>query len=172
MLNKLWLWGPSILAERVVREPFPDFAGYPVHERDIADVAAAALLEDGHHNAAYNLDGPELISRRDQVQAIAEAIGQDIRLEVVPPTQARNLYLAQGGFAAASADFLAGFQTYSGETTDSAQGEQPNAVAPGPTPTSRYVTGTPARTFAEWARDHVRDFQEPDRQPANQRHAK
>ncbi|MGI5487239.1 SDR family oxidoreductase [Microtetraspora malaysiensis] len=64
MLNKLWLWGPSIRAERVVREPFPDLAWYPVHERDIADVATAALLEDGHGGAAYTLNGPELISRR------------------------------------------------------------------------------------------------------------
>jgi uncharacterized protein YbjT (DUF2867 family) len=70
MLNNLWLWGPSIRAERVVREPFPDRAGYPVHERDIADVATAALLQDGHQGAAYTLYGPELIRRRNQVQSL------------------------------------------------------------------------------------------------------
>ncbi|MBD3144034.1 NAD(P)H-binding protein [Microbispora bryophytorum] len=156
MLNKLWLWGPSIRAERVVREPFPDLAWYPVHERDIADVATAALLEDGHEGAAYTLNGPELISRRDQVRAIAEAIGQDIRLDVVTPQQARELYLAQGGFAAANADFLTGFETYSGEEAGSSPAEEFDPVAP--MPTSERVTGRPARTFAQWARDHAQEF--------------
>ncbi len=158
MLNKLWLWGPSIRAERVIREPFPDLAGRPVHERDIADVATAALLEDGHQAAAYTLNGPELISRRDQISAIAEAIGQDIRLEAVTPAKARELYLAQGGFAAANADFLTGFQTYSGEETRSPQAEEFDPAVPRPAPTSEEVTGKPARTFAVWARDHARDF--------------
>lgn len=161
MLNKLWLWGPSIRAERVVREPFPDYAGYPVHERDIADVAATALIEDGHRNAAYTLNGPELISRRDQVRAIADAIGQEIRFEVVTPAQARDLYLAQGGFAAASADFLTGFQAYSGGKPDPTQIGRPAASVPGPTPTAREVTGTPARPFTLWARDHADDFRAP-----------
>jgi uncharacterized protein YbjT (DUF2867 family) len=152
MLNKLWLWGPSIRAERVVREPFPDQAGRPVHERDIAEVAAAALLQDGHHGAAYTLYGPGVIGRRDQVRAIADAIGQDIRLEVVTPGRARELYLAQGGFAAASADFLTGFRTYSGGTSESARAQP---AAPG---TAEDVTGTPARPFAEWAREHAADF--------------
>lgn len=40
--NKIELWGPSNRAERVVRHPNPDAAGFPVHERDVADVAVAA----------------------------------------------------------------------------------------------------------------------------------
>ncbi|GAA3273887.1 NAD(P)H-binding protein [Dactylosporangium vinaceum] len=158
MLNNLWLWGPSIRAERVVREPFPDRTGRPVHERDIADVATAALLGAEHHGAAYTLYGPETISRRDQVRLIAGAIGQEIRLEVVTPARARELYLAQGGFAAASADFLTGFQTYSGDAPGSGPAEPPAAAAPGPMPTAADVTGTPARPFAAWAREHADDF--------------
>ncbi|GAA5037509.1 uncharacterized protein YbjT (DUF2867 family) [Thermocatellispora tengchongensis] len=161
MLNKLWLWGPSIRAERVVREPLPDLTWCPVHERDIADVAVAALLEDGHHGAAYTLNGPEFISRRDQVRAIAEAIGAEIRLEVVTPARARELYLAQGGFAAQNADFLTGFEDYSGEEADPDQVAQFDPSAFGPMPTSADVLGKPARTFAEWARDHAQDFSGP-----------
>jgi uncharacterized protein YbjT (DUF2867 family) len=160
MLNNLWLWGPSVRAERVVREPFPDRTGNPVHERDVADVAAAALLQDGHHGAAYTLYGPELLDRRDQVRAIAEAIGADVRLEVVTPARARELYLAQGGFAAASADFLTGFQSYSAE---SAPTERPAAPAADRLPTAEDVTGIPARTFGAWARDHAEDFRGPGR---------
>jgi len=156
-LNKLWLWGPSIRAEHVVREPFPDAGGLPVHEDDAADVAAAALLEDGHAGAAYTLMGPELITHRDQVAEIAAALGREIRLEVVTATEARELYRAQGGFAAANADFLLGFAEYSGAEPD------PDATPETPArwpqlPTAEQVTGKPARTFAQWARDHAADF--------------
>jgi uncharacterized protein YbjT (DUF2867 family) len=153
-LNKLWLWGPSIRAERVVRDPFPDAAWFPTHERDIADVAVAALLEDGHAGAAYDVNGPELIGNRAQVRAIAAAIGQDIRHERVTPEQARERYLRQGGFAAANAAFLLGFTDYSGDPAPDA-GVAPPARA---LPTCEPVTGRPGRTFAEWARDHAGDF--------------
>ncbi|GAA4597662.1 NAD(P)H-binding protein [Planotetraspora phitsanulokensis] len=158
MLNKLWLWGPSIRAERVVRDPFPDLSWHPVHERDIADVATAALLEDGHQSAAYTVNGPEFISRRDQVRAIAEAIGQDVRLEVVTPAQAREMYLAQGGFAAANAGFLTGFEKYAREQAERSQAGKTEPVASGPVPTAEKVTGRPARTFGDWVRDHAEDF--------------
>ncbi|GAA3198417.1 NAD(P)H-binding protein [Dactylosporangium siamense] len=158
MLNNLWLWGPSIRAERVVREPFPDRAGRPVHERDIADVAAVALLEDGHQGKAYTLNGPELLSRRDQVRTIADAVGQDIRLEVVTPTEARDLYLAQGGFAAASAEFLSGLQAYSGPAAGSGPATDSAAVHRSEPGTLHDVIGAPARTFAAWAREHGPDF--------------
>ncbi len=158
MLNRLWIWGPSIRAGRVVRDFGPDLAWCPVHEADIADVAAAALLEDGHAGAAYDLNGPETISRRDQVKAIAEAIGEDIRFEAVTPAEARELYLAQGGFAADNADFLTGFTDYSGQEADPAAMDDFDITAYGPLPTAEAVTGRPARTFAEWAHDHAADF--------------
>ena len=157
-LNKLWLWGRSIRAESVVRDPYPDSAGFLVHERDIADVATAALLEDGHAGAAYTLCGPQWISNREQVGAIASAIGRDVRFEQVTPEQARELYLRQGGFAAANADFLLGFEDYSGAESDPGSRETWTPPAPAAMPTAEAVTGRPARSFAEWARDHVRDF--------------
>ncbi|GIF06906.1 SDR family oxidoreductase [Actinoplanes siamensis] len=158
MLNNLWLWGPSIRAERVVREPFPDRTGYPVHERDVADAATVALLRDGHQGAAYTLYGPELISRRDQVRMIADAIGDNIHLQVVTPAQARELYLAQGGFAAASADFLAGLQTYSGAAPERAAVNHTPPATFTAMPTVEDVTGALARPFIVWAREHAGDF--------------
>ena len=47
----------------------------PVHERDVADAAVAALLQTGQQGQGYDLSDPELITRRDQVGAIATAIG-------------------------------------------------------------------------------------------------
>ncbi|UNO43495.1 NAD(P)H-binding protein [Streptomyces sp. MST-110588] len=156
--NKLALWGPSIRAERTVRDPDPDAAWYPVHERDIAEVAALALTEDGHTGRAYTLNGPELLSRRRQVELIAEALGEEIRFEVVSPHEAREIYLRQGGFAAENADFLLGFEDYSGQATDPDAALDFDPAALGPLPTAQDVTGRPARTFARWARDHAEEF--------------
>jgi uncharacterized protein YbjT (DUF2867 family) len=160
MLNRLFLWGPSIRGEGVVYEPFPQAAWWPVHESDVADVAVAALLQDGHHGKAYDLSGPELITRRDQVKAIATAIGREVRLEPVTPEQARERYRRQGGFAAANADFLLGFTDYQGNRRDAASAPYPAPRTAEPRPTAQPVTGYPARTFAQWALDHIADFQQ------------
>ena len=157
--NKLWLWGPSIPAERVVRDPYPNAAGYPTHEMDIAEVAAVALLEEGHAAQAHTLCGPALIDTREQVRLIGEAIGEEIRFEQVTPDQAREFYRKQGGFAAANAGFLLGFEDYSGAGRDpsDARGKWRHE-APAQLPTAEPVTGRPARTFAQWAHDHADDF--------------
>ncbi|TDD56672.1 NAD(P)H-binding protein [Saccharopolyspora elongata] len=154
-MNKLALWGPSIRAEGVVRDPNPDVAWYPTHELDIAEVAAAALLSDGHAGRAYDVNGPDLLTYREQVRAIGDAIGREIRFEVIGRERARELYLAQGGFAAANADFLLGFEDYSGAAQDPAEAAEFDASAA--MPTAEPVTGR-ARGFAEWARDHAADF--------------
>ena len=158
MLNKLLLWGPSIRTEGVVYEPFPEAAWWPVHERDVADVAVAALLQDGHQRQAYDLSGPELLTRREQVDAIATAIGRDVRLEVVTPEQAREHYRRQGGFAAANADFLLGFTNYQGNQREPTSVSYPSIRTAQSRPTTQRVTGYPARTFAQWAHDHAKDL--------------
>ena len=161
MLNKLWLWGPSIRAEGVVRDPFPEASWCPVHEDDIADVATAALLEDGHAGRAYMLNGPEFLTHRQQVALIGDAVGEAVgrvRFEQVTPERAREIYRAQGGFAAANADFLLGFESYSGGTAEPEDRAQIDLSAGGPLPTAREAIGRPARTFEKWARDHAADF--------------
>ncbi|WP_439678601.1 SDR family oxidoreductase [Embleya sp. MST-111070] len=156
--NKLALWGPSIRAERVVRDTNPDSGWFPVHEQDIADVVIQALLEDGHTGKAYDINGPELISLRDQVQAIADALGEEVRFEELTPLQAREVYRAMGGFAAEAADFLLGFTDYDGNPADPSDNADFDPSTLGPLPTAQSVTGKPARTFAQWARDRAEDF--------------
>jgi hypothetical protein len=68
------------------------------------------------------------------------------------------MYLAQGGFAAANARFLTGFEDYAGNEAGQSQAGESDPMAFGPTPTAQEVTGKPARTFVDWARDHARDF--------------
>jgi uncharacterized protein YbjT (DUF2867 family) len=53
-------------------EPFVDVD-------DLADVAVAALTEDGHVGRLYELTGPRLLTFADAVAEIASATGRDIR---------------------------------------------------------------------------------------------
>lgn len=156
MANLLPVWAPTIRAERVVRYPFPDEASVPIHEADIAAVAVAALLEDGHSGREYTLTGPELITAREQVAAIGEALGEEVRFEEVTREEAREQWIAQG-HAAEFADFMLGFVNYDGSDAQGYSDDNYDALNK-PWPGVQEATGRPARTYAEWARDHVADF--------------
>jgi uncharacterized protein YbjT (DUF2867 family) len=158
MTNVLGMWAPSIRAERIVRYPFAGQASNMIHEADIAAVAVAALLSDGHHGASYTLTGPEMITTREQVAAIAAALGEPVRYMEVSREEARELLVAQGGFAAAAADLMLGFVEYGGETPDGDYADQDWSALEKTWPDVERVTGRPPRTFARWARDHVADF--------------
>jgi uncharacterized protein YbjT (DUF2867 family) len=144
-LNSVDLWAESIRSEGVVRMAYPDVPGVPIHEADIAAVAVAALLEDGHAGAAYTLTGPEAITQREQVRAIGAAIGRDIRVEELTPEQAREDMIRQY-IPAENADHILRYLARWAV-------EPPTAL-----PTVRQVTGQAGRTFAQWATDHAGDF--------------
>ncbi len=55
-----------------VREPFVD-------ADDIADVAVAALTEDGHQGQLYELTGPRMLTFAEAVDEIARASGREVR---------------------------------------------------------------------------------------------
>lgn len=55
-----------------VPEPFIDID-------DIADVVAAALVDDRHIGQTYEVTGPRLLTFRDALAEIAEATGRDVR---------------------------------------------------------------------------------------------
>ncbi|GIG66768.1 SDR family oxidoreductase [Phytomonospora endophytica] len=160
MANMLPIWGPMIRAGREVRYPFADEASVPVHEADIAAVAVAALLEDGHDGKIYTLTGPAAITTREQVAAIGAALGEEVAYVEVSREEAREILRAQGGFAAGAADLLLGFVDYGGGEPTGADGyaEQDWSALLRPWPGVPDATGRPARDFAAWARDHVADF--------------
>jgi uncharacterized protein YbjT (DUF2867 family) len=66
------LAGELALPADSVREPFVD-------AEDIADVAVAALTEDGHSGQLYELTGPSLLTFADAVAEIAKASGRELR---------------------------------------------------------------------------------------------
>ncbi|MFE7513805.1 NAD(P)H-binding protein [Streptomyces sp. NPDC057540] len=61
-------------------EPFVDVD-------DIADVAVAALTEDGHAGEAYELSGPRLLSLGEVADEVARATGRDITYRPASPEE-------------------------------------------------------------------------------------
>lgn len=71
------LSGEVVASAGDVREPFVDV-------EDIADVAVAALTEDGHAGQVYELTGPRLLTFAEAVAEISKATGREIRYVQVP----------------------------------------------------------------------------------------
>ena len=63
--------------------PVPDAAFSIVDARDVAEVAAVALTEDGHEGKAYGLSGPEAVSYRDQARRVFAAAGREVKVEEI-----------------------------------------------------------------------------------------
>ncbi len=71
------LAGEIALPAGEVGEPFVDVD-------DIADVAVAALTEDGHAGQVYELTGPQLLTFAEAVDEIARAAGRTIQYVQIP----------------------------------------------------------------------------------------
>jgi len=137
-------WAPSIRAEGVVRAAYGASEQAPIHEADIAEVAVAALLEDGHAGQAYALSGPESLTQTARVAAIGAALGREIRFVEQTPEEARATMVTQ--MPEPVADMMLGYMASTVGT-------------PAPVfPAVERVLGHPGRTFARWAADHVADF--------------
>ena len=128
------LAGEVALPVGTVGEPFVD-------AEDIADVATAAMTEDGHAGELYELTGPRLLTFEEAVAEIADATGRPIRY--VPITVDEYA-------AAISADGLPGdvvsLITYLfTEVLDGRNAKLADGV--------QRALGRPARDFADYARE-------------------
>lgn len=150
-VNRLADWAPMVRAGDVVRAAHPTTASAPVHERDVADVAVAALLDDGHHGRHYVLTGPRTLTIREQVAAIARGIGRPLAFEEVTPDRSRAELLAIG-VPEPVIDHLI-------------LADRP--VQPPLSHAVERVTGHPARTLTRWAADHAPAFAPPHRSRAS-----
>ncbi|MFI7519895.1 NAD(P)H-binding protein [Micromonospora globbae] len=89
-----YAWAPSVKASRTVAAPFGDVGLPLIDPDDIAAVAAVTLTRPDHAKAVYELTGPELITPRQRVAAIAEAIGEPLTFVDQTRQAARELMLA------------------------------------------------------------------------------
>jgi len=83
------LSGAVVLPAGNVGEPFID-------ADDIADVAVAALTENGHTSQLYELTGPRLLTFAEAVAEIATATGREIRYVQVSPEQYASALAEEG----------------------------------------------------------------------------
>ena len=140
-------WRESIRAHGKVFSNYGDGKLPPVHPRDIAAVAVRALTADGHAGRVYPLTGPEALSVSEQVEILSAATGK--RLEYVPVTdEAARTGFEQAGMPAFLIDALLPFAAFirSGRAAEVVD-------------TVEAVTGRPALTFRDWARENAAAFQ-------------
>ncbi|HTA44110.1 MAG TPA: NAD(P)H-binding protein [Bryobacteraceae bacterium] len=138
--NALRWWAPQLRAGALVRWPYLASPAAPIHERDIAAVAVRALCEEGHAGAEYVLTGPQSLTQFEQLDTIGRVLGRSLSIEEIPPDEARR-------------DLLAIIPPMLLDAWDSAIG-QPAFI----TSTVEEITGTPPRTFLEWATEHADQF--------------
>lgn len=142
--SNAFAWAPSVRAERTVHAPFGDVALPAVDPSDIAEVAAAALVDDGHAGRTYALTGPAAVSPRDRTQALAEALGVPLTFAELTREEARA-----GMLAYIPEHVVDGTLAILGEPLPEEQAVSPDIET---------VLGRPARSFADWARRNAAAF--------------
>jgi uncharacterized protein YbjT (DUF2867 family) len=127
------LAGEVALPAGNVPEPFVD-AG------DIADVAVAALTEDGHAGEIYELTGPRLLTMEEALGEISKATGRGIRF--VPVSLEEFVGAAYGDVPPEFLSFLA---YLFGEVLDGRNASTTDGV--------RCALGREPKDFTDYARD-------------------
>ncbi|MEU0386608.1 NAD(P)H-binding protein [Streptomyces chartreusis] len=139
------MWAASVREHETVRAPYADTGLPTIHPADIASVARVALTEPGHRGRTYALTGPEPVTARQQVEAIAAALGRDVPFTEVSRQEAHAQMAAVFGDEAADA------------VLDVTGGDVNDELLKVRDTVSR-VTGSPAREFKQWAAENAHLF--------------
>jgi uncharacterized protein YbjT (DUF2867 family) len=114
--------------------------------RDIVDVAVAVLTGSGHEGKSYILTGPKAISFHDVAATFSKVLGKDVNYVSVPGEAALESMVGMGfpeWIAKGYGELMEGFsEGFANSTTDN--------VA--------TLTGHPARSFEQFARDFAQVF--------------
>ncbi|MET7488484.1 SDR family oxidoreductase [Streptomyces sp. NPDC005538] len=146
-------WAASVRSERTVRALYGTSPNACVDPRDIAEVAVRALTEEGHAGHAYTLTGPQALTAVDQTHELARLLGIPLRFEELTPDETRAAL--NGRYPPPVVEALLA----------SAERQRAGAKAH-VEDTVRTLTGRPARTFSQWAQDHIGAFTPaPDQHP-------
>ncbi|MFI1100372.1 NAD(P)H-binding protein [Streptomyces melanogenes] len=151
LANNALTWSYSIRTEGVARMLHPEAATAPIHERDVAAAAVAALTGRAESGVVSDLlTGGELLSQRRQAELIGEAAGRSVRIEELTEARAQREFERFGSPAAAASivEFIVA----------AARGGSPA------TGTARRILGRPPLPFARWAADHAATFAQPGTQ--------
>jgi len=125
--------GEVALPVAAVGEPFVD-------AEDLADVAVAALTEQGHSRRVYELTGPRALSFAEAIREIGIAAGREIRYRSIPREQYRSALEA----AQVPADVIDLILYLFGTVLDGRNSRPAEGV--------QQALGRPARDFSDYAR--------------------
>lgn len=117
-----------------------------VDPRDVAAVAAEALLSDDHAGRIYTLTGPAALTTHDQAAVLAAALDRAVEVTDIPLDVARE-FMLESGMSEEYADGALAGQAF---VRDGG-----NAIVTGDV---EQVLGRAPRTYADWVRDHRTEF--------------
>jgi len=146
--NTLDAWGAQIRAGDVIRGPYASFTEAPIHEQDLAAVAARALLTDtlvARRGRRLELTGPQSLTHQQMVATIGEVLGRPLRYQEIPPEVATQGMVAHGFPEPFAQALMARYAKDLGQPAP-LSGEVEKAL------------GRPARTYAQWVADHAAAF--------------
>ncbi len=144
-INTLQAWGAQIRAGDVIYGPYATFAEAPIHERDLAEVGARALLSDELVGRRLGLTGPQSLTHQEMVAIIGDVIGRPLRYQEIEPEAAKQ-GMVQHSFPEPFVEAL--MARY-------ARGVGQEAAT---TSEVEKILGRSARTYAEWVADHAAAF--------------
>lgn len=145
-MQNLLGYAPWIAAHGELAVPSGQGTLAMIDVRDVARVAAEALVGSGHQGRAYRLTGPEALSFDRVAEVLSEVLGRPIRHRDPPPEEARRQMLADGT-PEWLVDGLLGLFRHAPV--------DPSAEVTGDV---EAVTGAPATPLAAFVRDHAAEL--------------
>jgi uncharacterized protein YbjT (DUF2867 family) len=145
-----YFFQPSIAADGVIVAPTGDGAEAFIHAQDIAEVAAATLLNPAEHDgAAYDLSGPEALTLAQVAERISAAAGRPVS-HVDPPVEQWVADTAAAGMPLEYAQLLGGlFENLRASATAAVSDDVQRVTGHAPRSFDDYLAD-PA-TVAAWA---------------------
>ncbi|MEU9500015.1 NAD(P)H-binding protein [Streptomyces sp. NPDC048196] len=144
MASNALAWAEPVRLQRTAAAPFGD-VGLPfIDPDDVAAVGAAALREQGHDGATYNLTGPAPVTPRERAAALAEVLGEPVRF-VEQTRQEAHAQMAQF----MPLPVVEGTLAILGEPTPEERRVSPDV---------ERTLGRPPHTFHEWAARNAAAF--------------
>ncbi|WP_306432486.1 NmrA family NAD(P)-binding protein [Streptomyces sp. A1136] len=144
-MQKLLLNAPSV-AEGVLIGAMRDAPCNYIDVRDIADVAAEALLDPGLAGATYTLTGPQALSHSELARLLGELTGRPVRHIDLTPNEFYSHLLSTAHMPPWLASHVVEIQQLA-----IARPESPND-------TIETVLDRPAGTLHDFIREHLRVF--------------
>ena len=137
---------PTVAAQGKIYQPFKDGKLGMIDARDIGEVAAKVLTEEGHEGKVYTLTGPAAISFYDVAEALSEVLGKEVRYVNISLEDAKRAMLNMG-LSEWRADVLIEYakahsEGYSNFTTEDVE----------------QLTSHPATSYKKFATDFERVF--------------